>query len=244
MHAPRWLDSSVSTIENAAVLDRLAGPMKAVTRILSRGRSGEALRGEWLGHALHPLATDVPLGCWISSGLLDIVAKHRAADASRQLVGIGLMFVPLTAASGLADWNELSSPRRRRVGLVHALGNGLVAVLYLLSWQRRRSGEHQRGVAYGLAGGTLAIVTGYLGGHLSFATGANVEPRGLSGDHEQPVDQSGHDFISLADAAGELGVTLDRVRVMVDEGLLVTATVHDEPQVRRSDLIAVRMQGG
>lgn len=225
------------------MLDRLVTPVRTVTRAVARGRSGEALRGEWLGHALHPLATDLPLGCWISSGLLDVIARRRAADASRQLVGLGLLFVPLTAASGLADWNELSNPRRRRVGLVHALGNGMVAVLYLLSWQRRRSGDQERGIAYGLGGGALAIVTGYLGGHLSFATGASVEPRGLSGDHA--VGSSGQDLISLTDAADELGITLDRVRVMVDEGLLVTATtVGDVPQVRRSDLIAVRMQGG
>ena len=31
----------------------------------------DALSGTWLGHALHPLLTDLPIGTWTSAVLLD-----------------------------------------------------------------------------------------------------------------------------------------------------------------------------
>ena len=72
-----------------------------------------------------------------------------------------------TAAAGLADWAGVSDPRPRRVGLVHAAANGVIGMLYALSWRARRRGRHVRGVLLGVAGGTLAWGSGYLGGHLS-----------------------------------------------------------------------------
>jgi uncharacterized membrane protein len=179
MRAPRWLDDAVSDLEGNPGLDRWVTRLRPVSERVARDRSGEFLRGEWLGHALHPLATDLPLGCWISSTALDVVGGRSAARASQRLVGLGLLFVPLTAASGLADWNDLDDPPRRRVGVAHALGNSVVALAYLVSWRQRRMGNRAGGIAIGLLGGLLALVTGYLGGHLSFGSAASVERRGI-----------------------------------------------------------------
>ena len=77
--------------------------------------------------------------------------------------------MPPTAAAGLSEWDTLSRPEERRVTTVHALGNTLVAVLFLKSWLDRGRGRQAAGVGWGLLGGALAMVTGYLGGHLSFA---------------------------------------------------------------------------
>lgn len=179
MQAPRWLSRSITRVETADDIDGYVGPLRAVSAFAAAGQRGQFLRGEWLGHALHPLATDLPLGCWTASGLLDLLGGRGARRAAQRLVGLGLAFVPLTSASGLADWDGLKDPARRRVGVVHAVGNGMVAMLYLTSWRQRRAGHHARGVLMGLMGGSLAIVTGYLGGHLSFGRSASVEPRGL-----------------------------------------------------------------
>jgi uncharacterized membrane protein len=244
MMTPNWLNVSVSRLERSERADRLVGPLRSATGVVARGRRGEALRGEWLGHALHPLATDLPLGCWISSTVLDIVGGRSAAPASRRLVGMGLVFLPLTALSGMADWNELEDPPRRRVGAIHAVGNTMVALVYLTSWRRRRDGRQFAGMMYGLVGGVLAFGTGYLGGHLSFARGSSVEPRGLreGGDFGTTGDMT--DLLTVSEVADELGATVDRVRVMVDEGLLMPAVGGQELLFRRADLVAVRLQGG
>src|ERR671918_2595323 len=55
------------------------------------GVAKNALHGTWLGHPLHPVLTDVPLGAWTVALVLDLAGsdrKHdRAADAA---IGIGL----------------------------------------------------------------------------------------------------------------------------------------------------------
>ncbi|MDQ3897098.1 MAG: hypothetical protein M3326_07605, partial [Actinomycetota bacterium] len=55
----------------------------------------------------------------------------------------------------------------RRVGVVHAGVNGTATALYASSWLARRRGRHAAGVALGVAGGVVATLGGYFGGHLS-----------------------------------------------------------------------------
>src|SRR5579859_2400661 len=58
-------------IQQQAWLDSAAGPLQAwINDTFSRG--GDAgktaknfLNGTWLGHPLHPVITDVPIGAWI-----------------------------------------------------------------------------------------------------------------------------------------------------------------------------------
>jgi len=176
--APKWLRRAIARLEGPSPLDRNVAMMEPVAERLGSGPQGAALRGEWLGHALHPLVTDMPLGCWIGSGLLDLVGGRSSRRASQRLVGLGLCFVPLTAATGMADWSRVEDQRVKRVGSAHAAGNTLVATMYLLSWRARRRGQHARGVMLGLGGGLLAWVTGYLGGHMSFARATGTGPRG------------------------------------------------------------------
>ena len=40
--------------------------------LFGNGKRGSVLRGEWLGHAVHPLLTDVVLGTWTSAHVLDL----------------------------------------------------------------------------------------------------------------------------------------------------------------------------
>ncbi|MCU1361331.1 MAG: Ferredoxin, 2Fe-2S, partial [Ilumatobacteraceae bacterium] len=174
MMAPDWLRRSVTAVEESSAVDGAVGAVDPVARRLTSGSRGDALRGEWLGHALHPLLTDFPLGCWAAASLLDIVGGRSARMAAQRLVGLGLMFVPLTAASGMADFAVVDDQRVRRVGAVHAIGNAIVAGVYLTSWRKRRHGLHLSGVVLSMVGGTVAWGTGYLGGHMSFARGAGV----------------------------------------------------------------------
>lgn len=164
---PEWLVRPLRTIEGSASLD---GPVGALARlsdtVLRSPRAQAALRGEGLGHALHPVLTDFPLGSWLSATLLDLFGGRRARPAATGLVGFGLAMALPTAAAGLAEWHA-AGEAPRRVGAVHAAVNGTATALYAASLLARLRGRHRRGVALAVAGGSAAWVGGYLGGHLS-----------------------------------------------------------------------------
>jgi hypothetical protein len=170
--------------------------------------------------------------------VLDAFGGKRSRPAAQRLLGFGLLLVPPTVAAGVVDSRRAGEPRNRRVVAAHAAGNGMVATLYLLSWRARRKGRYGRGLTYGLLGGSLAWVTGYLGGHLSFGLGVGTGARGLS------TDARG-DVLDIRDAAELLGVSVDQVVVMVDEEMLVTVSSDaSSPLFRRTDVIAARLAGG
>jgi uncharacterized membrane protein len=179
MTVPSWLRRSVSELEENRSLDPAVERLRPWADTIARGRRGDWLRGEWLGHSLHPLATDFPMGLWAGAGLLDLLGGRRSRTAAQRLVGLGLLFVPVTAASGWTEFSDLEDPRLQRVGAVHAIGNSAVAVLYFMSWRARHKHHHIRGVLLGMLGGSLAWGTGYLGGHMSFARSAGQGSRGL-----------------------------------------------------------------
>lgn len=161
-------------LEATEALDRLARPAhRAVTTALPRGPVKDALHGVWLGHPLHPLLTDLPIGFWTSAVVLDLLGGRQAQPAADALVGLGVTAALPTAAAGLADWSELNEPERR-TGLVHAVANVAATALYGLSYLARRRGQRGPGLLLGLAGAAAATAGGFLGGHLSYRRGAGV----------------------------------------------------------------------
>lgn len=243
MEAPGWLAAQVSSIEENEALDRPLDSMYQATSGLAVGRTGEVLRGEWLGHALHPLLTDIPLGCWMSAGMLDLVGGKKSRPAAQKLVAMGLMWTPVTVASGLADWSGVSDRKAQRVGFVHAVGNAAVAGMYFMSWRARRKGHHVRGKVLGLLGGTLALGTGYLGGHMSFAQGVGQGARGLRSEGTSTSQTAGDELVDLRGASQRLGVPEEQVEAMVGEGLL-TPVDDTGRRFHVSELEAVRTLGG
>lgn len=186
-------------LEDDARLDALSGRLGQVARrLLPGGRVLDELRGRSIGHALHPLMTDLPLGTWIGATVLDLTGPHKHADAARRLVGTGVLLVAPTALAGLADWSGLSSAESRRVGTVHAGLNVIAGSLYATSWMLRRGGRTTAGVATGLLGGAVVSVSGYLGGHLTLRRGEPLasERPGLDGRHggEPPVAEAPADW--------------------------------------------------
>lgn len=164
-------------LERLPALDGLATAVEAFwSRVLPDGKPRDLLHGTWLGHPLHPLLTDVAIGCWLSAGVLDAVGGEQARGASRRLVGAGVLSAIPTAASGASDWLALGDfERPKRVGAVHAVANGAATALYAASWLARRRGSHRNGVALAAAAGALAGAGGYLGGHLAFRNAVGVD---------------------------------------------------------------------
>lgn len=167
-HTP-WIVRSTKRLEGATALD---GPVSAVepavTAAFGSGTRGSVLRGDWLGHAIHPLLTDVTIGTWISATLLDLFGDAQTSAAGQKLVGVGLLAAGPTAWTGWAEWS-IVGPREKRVGLVHAVANGVAIGAYAASWVARRRGRHDAGARLALVGASVAGGSAYLGGHLTAA---------------------------------------------------------------------------
>ncbi len=167
--------------ERIGALEALDAPAQAIAKqvrdlLPTAGGVKDVLSGTPIGHALHPLLTDVPIGTWTSATLLDLVGGRASRPAARRLIGAGLLAAAPTAWSGWSDWadTEPADDAVRRIGLVHAIANGGAAALYGASLLARRRGAHGAGVALGLAGAAALGAGGWLGGDLAFARGVGV----------------------------------------------------------------------
>jgi nitrite reductase/ring-hydroxylating ferredoxin subunit/uncharacterized membrane protein len=157
-------------LERAEGLDRVVGPVQQVVRKLPPGKVRDALHGVWLGHPVHPVLVQVPVGAWMSAAFLDAIGQ----DGARHLIGLGLLASVPAAVAGSADWAE-QHEQQMRTGVVHAAANTAAITLYtgsLLARARRRTGL---GKALGYAGLVAVSLGGLLGGDIAYrqAGGAN-----------------------------------------------------------------------
>ena len=156
-------------LEDATAIDAAVEAIEpTIQRVFGTGTRAAVLRGEWLGHTVHPLLTDLVLGSWTSATLLDLFGGPKSAAAAQQLVGAGLLAVGPTAWTGWAEWSAAGS-RDKRVGLVHAVANAVAISLYATSYVARRRGRHGTGVRLAVAGAAFSGLGGYLGSHLALA---------------------------------------------------------------------------
>lgn len=172
-------------IENTERLDRIAKPIAATARRLVRPRAvRNLLSGTNLGHPLHPMLTDLPIGAWSMAALLDTMAGRAAEPAADTLVAAGALAAVPAAASGLNDWSDTLGPENR-VGFVHAAANATTLGLYLASLVARLRGRRGLGKGLGLAGLATLAAGAYLGGHLGYVRGVNVNRTAF---HQRPDD--------------------------------------------------------
>lgn len=211
---PELVEDVPARLRGLELLDTAVAPFKtAVERILPAGSARkEVLNGRWLGHPLHPVLTDVTIGAWTCSFLLDLLAPRRSRAASRRLVALGVLSAAPTALAGLADWSDLDRPEQR-VGVVHAAGNTLALVTFAASWRARRRGHHLRGKALGLLGATIATAAGYLGGYLVYRRGVGVS-HALVDELTDAGDGSGVGSREALEGRTSV-VTVGRARILV-----------------------------
>jgi nitrite reductase/ring-hydroxylating ferredoxin subunit/uncharacterized membrane protein len=133
---------------------------------------GNLLHGTWLGHPLHAVLTDVPIGSWTAAAVFDLLEKTtgsramgRRADAA---ITIGLVGATGAAVTGLADWSKVGGGRPRRIGLAHGLLNIAASACYVTSLCLRRLHSRQAGRQFALAGFLISNLSAYLGGHLVY----------------------------------------------------------------------------
>ena len=162
-------------VESATFLDGIATAVAGnIGRNLPPGTVKDALSGTWLGHTLHPLLTDLPIGFWTSAWVLDHVGGRRSAPAARTLVALGVLSAVPTAITGASDFADTDG-EDRRVGLVHALANSTALACYTVSYVERRRGRRGKGILWGWLGAVAATAGGHLGGHLIAGRGVGVD---------------------------------------------------------------------
>ena len=167
----RWLEPVADVIQKV-----VAGSYKLL------GNPGRGLKtvvhGTWLGHPLHPVVTDIPIGAWTIAAVFDLAyvieRSHGWVSAADVTIFIGLLGALASAVSGYTDWSDTFG-RERRVGIAHGLLNTLVILLYLLSFVLRVTGG-SRGLAILLAYAGYLVLLGaaFLGGELVFSIGTGV----------------------------------------------------------------------
>ena len=171
------LNTLATRLESITALDGPAGAIAGAVRgVLPAGPAKDLLSGTWLGHALHPLVTDVPIGAWTSAVILDWTGGGQSRDAADRLILTGVLAAGAAVATGWSDWTdaEAGSPAVRRSGVVHAAVNGTATTLMIASYRARRRGDRGRGKLLSLVGSVALGAGGWLGGHLSYSLGAGV----------------------------------------------------------------------
>ena len=171
------LNALVARLESVEALDgpgRTAG--RTVRGLIADGAPKDVLSGAWLGHALHPIMTDIPIGAWTSSVLLDWMGGKDSRSASDRLILTGVLAAGATVATGWSDWADAEQRNAavRRSGLVHAAANATATSLMIGSYVARKRGARGRGKLLSLAGSAALGAGGWLGGHLSYTLGAGV----------------------------------------------------------------------
>ena len=158
----------LSRLERDSRLDKAVAAGQRAARLIRPGKVRDGLHGVWLGHPLHPVLVQVPVGAWLSASIVDLLGDDRSA---RRLTAAGLAAAVPAAVAGAADWSE-QHEQQMRVGVVHAAANVVAMSLYGASLLARGP---RLGRALRLAGLASAAASGLAGGHISFrlAGGAN-----------------------------------------------------------------------
>jgi nitrite reductase/ring-hydroxylating ferredoxin subunit/uncharacterized membrane protein len=171
-------------LEELSVLDPVVKPLRSAVNAAIRPQSlQDTLHGTWLGHPLHPVLVQVPIGAFASAAILDVVGGDDAADAADLLALTGVLSAVPAALSGANDWSS-SNPQEQRSGLVHALANSVGLGCWIASLLARRKGARGRGRLLGLAGLAAVGVGGTIGGHLSYR-------RALGADSNADIEDTG-----------------------------------------------------
>jgi nitrite reductase/ring-hydroxylating ferredoxin subunit/uncharacterized membrane protein len=130
------------------------------------------LNGTWLGHPVHSVVTDVPVGALTVSIVADLIGQHLVADVSMLL---GVLAMVAAAVTGLADYAEVDGNARNRA-TVHGTLMVVTLALYAVSLVIRSGNPPDRLIAIVLAtaGYLLLALAAAIGGDLVFLIGTHV----------------------------------------------------------------------
>ncbi len=141
-------------------------------------------RAKAFGHPIHPMLVVFPLGLLAIALIFDILYyifdNSILAEVAYYNIAAGIIGGLIAAVFGLIDWLAIpSGTRAKRVGLLHAVGNVVVLLLFAISWWLRRDmPDHVPGTGaflLALIGVGLSLLTGWLGAELIYRLHVSVE---------------------------------------------------------------------
>ena len=103
------VDTVVKRIEATEALDRVGKPLAAaISRATRPTLVKNALSGTWLGHQLHPLLTDVPIGSWVRerSSMARCAVRGMAASSGFATARHFAVRPPLLSPPGRYAWKK------------------------------------------------------------------------------------------------------------------------------------------
>jgi len=176
-------DRPVDAVPSSDLLGRIAAALQPPLAAALEGDGPlrrpikDILHGTFLGHPLHPMLTDIPIGAWSITALFDaleVAGAERYRDAADLSLVAGALGAVASALTGLADWSD-TKDEPQRTGMLHALVNSSALACYLGSFAARRAGARGAGIAAAFGGYALLIAGAYLGGELSFGMQLGVK---------------------------------------------------------------------
>jgi nitrite reductase/ring-hydroxylating ferredoxin subunit/uncharacterized membrane protein len=131
------------------------------------------LNGTWLGHPVHAVVTDVPIGALTVSIVADLLSQHVVADVA---MVIGVLGMVAAAVTGLADYAEVDGTARYRA-TVHGSLMVVALLLYLVSLGIRSGNPPDRlpAVIIAFVAYLLLALGAAIGGDLVFLIGTHVD---------------------------------------------------------------------
>ncbi len=186
------------------------------------GETGQAIKnflhGTWLGHPLHPVITDVPIGAWTTAVVLDsfeLLGKNKYKPGADAAIAVGLVGAVGAAVTGLTDWTG-TTKKRQKIGLMHGILNLGATALYATSFfMRHRKNSRGTAICLAMAGYGVTSAAAYLGGHLVFGEQTGVDHTATAAEYPQdfvavlPENQLAENTMRRVDA-GEVAVLLAR----------------------------------
>lgn len=130
------------------------------------------LNGSWLGHPVHAVVTDVPIGAMTVSIIADIIGQPLVADVSLLLGFLGMI---ASAVTGAADYTEVDGRARNRA-TVHSVVMVASLVLYAISLAIRSGNPTDRlaPILIAVVAYLLLLLGGEIGGDLVYLIGTHV----------------------------------------------------------------------
>ena len=178
------------------------------------------LNGTWLGHPVHAVVTDIPIGALTVSIIADVIGQALVADVSLLLGVLGMV---AAAVTGAADYAEVDGTARNRA-TVHSAIMVVALVLYAISLAIRSGSPSDRlaPIAIALVAYGLLTLGAWIGGDLVFLVGTHVNRHAWRGAGAKwiKLDLGGLDDIpaggptKLKAGINELAIVRDGDRIL------------------------------
>jgi nitrite reductase/ring-hydroxylating ferredoxin subunit/uncharacterized membrane protein len=176
MSSPATVDRLVDQQWLDRAADSLAPPVRRALQAPRVSKLKNLLHGVGLGHPLHPVLTDVPVGAWTAAVALDwadAAGREEYGPGADGAIAVGLVGALGAALTGIADWSETDG-RARRTGLLHGLLNVTATTFFAGSLIARRQ-DRATGRTLARIGYGISLAAAYLGGNLVFSRQIGVD---------------------------------------------------------------------